>query len=300
MDINQLKYFISAAQTLNFSEAARRNGISQPTISHNIGELEKQLGAKLFERSRREVSITPAGRELLPRAVEIVEIAEKAAFRIKQMEDGRQGHLSIAALTTSSAMVSRCLAEFAKRWPDIMVDINFTSGRSQVLAINEAKYDFHFAVKEMLPKDSNFESIVSHTDHLCVAIPEGHPLANEPLDFSKLQGERFIGVSETDGPALHGEIAALCEARNYRPNVVCKFDRAEAVLLSVGAGLGISIIPEALSRVFYSEHVVFKRIPGKDTLRTYIIAWRKNMQNPSAKLFLDVVQELFGAGTGGA
>jgi DNA-binding transcriptional LysR family regulator len=293
MDISQLKYFVSVAQTLNFSEAARRSGLTQPAISHRIGELEKFLGSQLFIRDKRSVALTQAGHKFLPYAVEMIEIAEKAAFQVRQMEEGKKGHVSIAALTTSSAVLSGCLSAFSSRYPDITVDINFTSGRSQVLAMNEAKYDFHFAVLEMVPAGSTFDFIVSNTDNLCMAFPKNHPMADKPLDFSKLSGERFIAVSESDGPALYGEIAKVCAARGYTPNVTCQYDRAEAVLLSVGAGLGISIIPEALSRVFYSENVSFTRIPGDDTLRTYVIAWRRDIINPAAGLFLAVVKELF-------
>jgi DNA-binding transcriptional LysR family regulator len=293
MDINQLKYFIAVAQTLNFSEAARRSGISQPSISHSISELEKQLGAQLFIRSKRNVMITDAGRELLPGAVDMVDIAEKTAFRIKQMEGGHFGSISISALTTSSSALSKCLAVFAKRWPNIMTDITFTSGRSQVIAMNEQKYDFQFAGQEMVPEGDSYDCIVSHTDHLCVAFPSDHPLAGKPLDFSKLKGERFIGVSETDGPTLYNQIMKVCMNRDYTPNVVCQYDRAEAVLLSVSAGVGISIIPEALSRVFYSENISFTRIPEADAIRTYVVAWHKNMTNPAAKLFLDVVREMY-------
>lgn len=295
MDINQLKYFITVAQTLNFSEAARRNGISQPAISHHIGELEKQLGCRLFERSRRSVTLTEPGQDFLPYAVDIVETAEKAAFHVSQRESGAGGHISIAALTTSSQVLSQCLARFAERYPAVSVDITFNSGRSQVIAMNEAKYDFHFAVETMVPKGATFEYIVSNTDHLCVAFPAGHPLASQPLDFSKLRGERFIAVSETDGPDLHSEIMKVCRARHYTPNVCYKYDRAEAVLLSVSAGMGVSIIPEAISKVFYSENVVFKRIEGTDALRTYVVAWRKERTNPAARLFLETVREVLAA-----
>ncbi len=293
MDISQLKYFITVAQTLSLSEAARRCGISQPAMSYSIVDLEKQLGAELFIRSRKGVTITEAGMEFLPDAIEIVNNAEKAVFRVRQLGKGDNGRLSISALTTSSAVLSRCLAVFSKRCPDVLTDITFTSGRSQVLAMNEQKYDFHFAVQEMVPAGETFQSMISHHDYLCVAMPADHPLANEPLDFSRLKGERYIDVSETDGPALYNEIRRVCAARNYEPNVVCQYDRAEAVLLSVGAGVGISIIPEALSRVFYAENVKFIRIPGSDTIRTYVIAWHTRMTNPSAKRFLEVVQELF-------
>lgn len=296
MDINQLKFFISAAQTLNFSEAARRSGVSQPAISHHISELEKQLGCRLFARSRRSVVMTDQGREFLPYAMDIVETAEKAAFRLGQRESGAAGKISIAALTTSSQVLSRCLTRFSERCPDVTIDITFTSGRSQVIAMNEARYDFHFAVEEMVPKGSAFEYLRSNTDHLCVAFPAGHPLAGEPLDFSRLKGERFVAVSETDGPALYGEIMKVCRARHYTPSVCCKYDRAEAVLLSVGAGMGISIIPEAISKVFYSENVVFKRIEGEDALRTYVVAWHRELLNPAARLFLETVKEIVTGG----
>lgn len=159
--------------------------------------------------------------------------------------------------------------------------------------MNEAKYDFHFAVQEMVPAGESFDCFVSHVDHLCVAFPADHPLANEPLDFSRLGNERFIAVSESDGPALHHEIRRVCEARSFSPNVVCQYDRAEAVLLSVGAGTGIAIVPEALGSVFYAQNVKLVRIPGNDAIRTYVIAWHRNMGNPAAKLFLAVIQKLF-------
>jgi DNA-binding transcriptional LysR family regulator len=151
MDISQLKYFISVVETLNFTEAARRNGLTQPAISHHISELEKYLGSKLFIRNRRSVTLTEAGHKFLPYAVEMIEIADKAAFQVRQMEEGFKGQISIAALTTSSVVLSRCLSAFSSRYPDINIDINFTSGRSQVIAMNKDKFDFHFAVKEIVP-----------------------------------------------------------------------------------------------------------------------------------------------------
>ena len=77
--------------------------------------------------------------------------------------------------------------------------------------------------------------------------------------FSKLEGDGSLPF-RVDGPALYDNCEG-CAARGYKPNITCQYDRAEAVLLSVGAGLGISIIPEAL-RVFYAENVSFTRIPG--------------------------------------
>lgn len=297
MDINQLKYFISVAQTLNFSEAARRNGLTQPSISHHINELEKQLGCKLFIRDKRSVTLTDAGRAFLPSALEIIEISHKAALELAGMEQGKGGRISIAALTTSSVILSQCLTAFSAAYPDIIVDINFTSGRSQALIMGEEKYDVHFAVEEMVPVGETFECIRAHTDRLCLALPKNHPLADaKAADFSLLTDERFIACSQNDGPALYNQIMRVCEARGYQPKITCQYDRAEAVLLSVGAGLGISIIPEALSHVFYSENVAFVPIEGEDVCRNYVIAWRKNIKNPGVSLLIDIAKELFPGG----
>lgn len=293
--MNQLNYFISVAQTLNFTEAAKRNGITQPSISHHINELEKQLGARLFLRDRRSVTLTDAGREFLPYAMEIVETAQDAMCRVKQTEEGSKGHIAIAAVTTASETLSKCLSAFAKRYPDILVDINFTTGRGQAITMNENKHDFYFAMRDMVPTGDTFDYLISNVDKLCLTLPKGHPMAESPLDFSKLKGERFISISEAEGPALYAQIRAVCEEMGYEPQITNRYDTAETVLLAVGAGLGISILPQAITKVFFSDNV--ETIPIQDSEsagRTYVVAWHRQSVNPTAHLFLEVVREVLG------
>ncbi|MCR5387878.1 MAG: LysR family transcriptional regulator [Lachnospiraceae bacterium] len=291
MHIDQLKYFINVAETLNFSEAARRSGLTQPTISHHINDLERQLGCTLFERSRHNVEITAAGEAFLPYAIDMVQTAEKSTDRIRQLNDGMDGHLSIAALTSCSELLSACLKDFSKQEPNVTVDITFNSGRMQALAIHDDKYDFLFTVDEMTPESDSYSKQLAYVDRLCVVFPEGHPLVDKPLDFSLLENERYIGCSDTDAPAMNECVRRVCEARGYSPKLVTRYDRPESVILSVGAGLGISIIPEALKKVFYSENCVFKPIEGDDAIRKYVIVWPNSITNPAARSFLSIVQE---------
>lgn len=293
MDIAQLKYFITVARTLNFSEAARRMGVTQPLISHHVNELEKQLGGKLFVRSRHKVTLTEAGERFLPAATEMVELADKAVFQFRQDQQGGRGHLAVTSLTTSSAVLAAVLARFSAQYPDITVDIDVTPGQKQIMAMSEDKYDFHFAALEMVPVGRTYDYVVTHSDHLCLVFPANHPLAELPLDFELLGGERFISIAPSDGPALYDRMREVCRARGYEPNVVYQYDRVEAVVLAVGAGLGISILPEALSRVFYAENVRFRRIPGEDTARPYVAAWRRDSSNPAAALFVETIREIF-------
>ena len=298
MDMNQLNYFISVAQTLNFTDAAKRNGITQPSISHHINELEKQLGARLFLRDRRSVTLTDAGREFLPYAMEIVETAQDAICRVKQTEDGSKGHISIAAVTTASETLSKCLSAFAQQYPDILVDIYFTTGRGQSITMNENKYDFYFAIKDMMPSGETFDYLISNVDMLCLTLPKGHPMAGKPLDFSKLKNERFISISEAEGPALYAQIKKVCDAMGYEPKITNRYDTAETVLLAVGAGLGISILPQAITKVFFSDNVEAIPILNTDCAgRTYVVAWHRQSVNPTAALFLSVIKKVLGENT---
>ncbi len=294
MDISQLNYFISVVQTLNFTEAARRNSITQPSISHHINELERQLGVKLFLRDRRSVTLTDAGREFLPYAMEIVETAQDAICRVRQTEDGSQGHIAIAAVTTASETLSKCLSIFSKRYPNILVDINFTTGRGQSIIMNENKFDFYFAMRDMVPAGSTFDYLVSNEDRLCLALPKDHPMADKPVDFEALRNNRFVIISEAEGPALYSQIMTVCNAMKYQPRITNRYDTAETVLLAVGAGLGISILPEVITKVFFAGNVVMKPIEAVGSGRTYVAAWHRQSVNPAAHLFLEVIQEVLG------
>ena len=299
MDINQLRYFISVAQTLNFSEAARRNGLTQPSISHHIGELEKQLGTRLFVRDKRSVTLTDTGRAFLPSALEIVELAHSSEMKLKKMETGRSGHLNIAAITSSSAMLYRALRAFNAAYPEVSVNISFNTGRHQTVTINEERFDIHFSMKEMVPGGEAFSILPLESDCLCLALPADHPLCpafrENGIDFSRLKGERFIAFSENDGPMLYKQVLAVCKARGYTPQIFCEQECAEAVALSVGAGCGIALLSGNLKSVCYAENVALFPIEGDDARRDYVMAWRKNALNPVVQLFTKTVIPLFSA-----
>ena len=297
MDINQLRYFISVAQTLNFSEAARRNGLTQPSISHHISELEKHLGTRLFARDKRSVSLTDTGRAFLPSALEIVELAHSSELKLKKMETGKSGHLNIAAMTSSSPLLHRALRAFTASYPDISVNISFTNGRHSTVTINEERYDIHFSMKEMVPSGETFTTMPLESDCLCLALPSDHPLcaefAENGIDFSKLRGERFIAFSETDGPMLYKQTLSVCRARGYNPTVYIQQECAEAVALSVGAGCGIALLSGNLKSVCYAENVTLFPIEGDDARRDFVMAWHKNALNPAVQLFTETVKPLF-------
>lgn len=293
MDIENLKFFISVAQFLNFSEAARQNNVPQPKISRSILELESQLNAKLLFRTNRNVSLTPEGETFLPYAIDIVAMAAKASDMVDQVHSGRTGYLSIATVSTTSRTLASFLSVFSTQYPDIMIDITQNTGKTQAMAMMENRFDFHFAHLSMLPKDGRLDYVVTHRDRLVVVVPKGHRLTKGKMDYDKLFQEKFIMISQPESPQLYGKIMEICAVHQSIPKIIHRYDKAESVLLSVGSGLGVSILPRGLTQAFLPDTVDVIPLDTEGCEIEYVCAWPKQSKNPCSKLFIDVIREYF-------
>jgi len=292
MDFMRMKYFAAVAETLNFRMAARRLEVSQSSVSRQIVLLEQELGVQLFDRTNKSVTLTEEGTALLPYALDILGSVESAQFLMKRLKDGSQGQVAISAVSTCSAVLTDCMGIFFERYPHVVVDVTLNNGKDQVAAMTGSKYDFHFAHVDMLPANDSLDWVVTNKERMVLVVPKGHRLTTMgSLDFKNLADERFIISFEPGRPLLHNQILDICRAHGYEPHIINRYDKVESVLLAVNAGLGISIMPEALPKIFFPNSLDIIPIEDMDTDRQYIAAWPKNMVNPSAKLFLEVVKE---------
>lgn len=291
MNLNQIKSFLSVCQTLNFTKAAKQNGVPQSTISRQINDLEQQLGVKLFYRTKRDVHLTEEGRTFLPYAREILEAATKGTYAVKQLHDGARGRLAIATVATSDTFLANCLRIFGQRYPDVVVDITYISWGDALLDEGKDLYDFHFLYLDMLPDSDEFDSIITHTDPLGLVVPKGHRLCNCKPDASSMQKERFILVSEEDNPILYMQAMNYCRTHRFSPHVVNQFNDIRAVMLSISAGLGISILPLSLCGEVESSALEVIPIDDLNASITCVAAWKRFLLNPAAVLFLGIIHE---------
>lgn len=291
MDISQLKCFISVARTLNFSEAARRNYVSQSTVSRYIIDLEKEFGVQLFIRSHRDVLLTDEGKTLLPYAIEIVDTLAKATSIIKQMHEGGKGRITVACDQTSFSFPTKCIKEFRKRYPDITVDVKSLdcSGNGNVLG---GDYDFCFMPRDMLPESSSVESIVTHSEQLFVIVDLTSKLARrKEISLSDLSDKKLVLLSENITPILYMEIMDLYRTFHIAPNVANTFDDVKSMYMAVAAGMGISIVPSSLLNLSSDKSCASIPLTDADTSISYVMAWNKSVANPVSKHFLELVKE---------
>lgn len=288
MHLNQIKSFLAVSKTLNFTNAARQNGVPQSTISRHINDLEQQLGVRLFYRTKRDVQLTEEGRTFIPYAQEILDAARKGSYAVKQLHDGAKGRLSIATVNTSGTFLRECLKDFGQTYRDVVVDITYVSGGEVLIDENDAPYDFHFLYSDMLPDNDEFDMMEISTDNLAFVLPRG---LSEDVgrDIPSLARQRFILLSEEENPILYMEIMNFCRSHRFSPSIVNQTNDIRSVLLSVSAGLGISILPTVLPGDMLSEG--FETVPIDESFSiSCALAWKKSLLNPAASLFLDVVR----------
>ncbi|MCH5298718.1 MAG: LysR family transcriptional regulator [Ruminococcus sp.] len=290
MDHIQLKCFISVARTLSFSEAARRNYVSQSTVSRYIRDLEKEFGVKLFERTRRDVALTNEGKLLLPYAQEIIDTLNKATSVVSQLNSGSGGRLRFAYDATSVDYPTKCLKCFAEKYPNIAVDMLQMSGTDRFSALGSADYDFYFLLRDMLPDSDDIESVVTHKDSLSLLVPKDYTTDGKGIDGTSLKNQKFVLLSESESPILYMEIMDIFRTFHFSPDSVTEYNDVRSIYMAVGAGMGVSILPTQLVKNYGQPSVKVVDFNGIETDLTYVLAWRKSNSNPAAHLFLSTVK----------
>lgn len=178
MELRQLKYFITSADTLNFTEAARQCFITQSTLSQQIKQLETELGVQLFERIGKRVFLTETGRDFLPYARQTVADADYGVQRIKDMEDLKTGRLCIGTTFGLSALITDAIARFSEQYPEIHLEVMFLKQDELIEAVRERKVDFALTF-EMMEKDELLTEQPVKTYHLCAIVSDQNPLAQQ-------------------------------------------------------------------------------------------------------------------------
>lgn len=292
MDINQLNCFISVAQTLNFSEAARRNFVSQSTVSRYISDLEKEFGVQLFTRSHRDVVLTNEGKTLLPYALEIVTTLTKAKKTIRQLRNGGTGKLTIGCDVTSMEFPSRCVAAFTKEYKGVTVDFRQLDAADSNQAITGGDFDFCFMPRDMVPESSGIESLVTHTDPLVVlASANGVFRGKKSVAPSDLADQRLVLLSESVAPILYMEIMDMLRTFHISPSIEAAYDSMMEVCVAVLSQMGVSVVPQSVASLVAGKKALSLPIADADTGISYVMAWSKSISNPLAKLFIATVKK---------
>ncbi|VUT01257.1 Hca operon transcriptional activator HcaR [Klebsiella pasteurii] len=282
IELRHLRYFIAVAEELHFGHAAARLNISQPPLSQQIQILEQQIGARLFARTNRSVSLTEAGRQFLADSRQILTQVDDAAAGAARLHQGETGELRIGF--TSSApfikAVSDTLSTFRRRYPDVHIQTRETNTREQIVPLNEGALDLGLMRNTQLPETLIWERVLR--EPLLAMVPRDHPLASQPrVSLRELAREPFVFFDPHVGTGLYDDILGLLRRYDLTPTIAQEVGEAMTIIGLVAAGLGVSILPASFRRVQLSE-MCWLPIEEQDAVSEMWLVWSKHHEQGQA------------------
>lgn len=240
MEIHQLRYFLAVAHTGNFSRAAEICHVAQPSLSQQIGKLERELKERLFDRERHGAVLTEAGERLLPRAERILEELQMAQEEIRDLAGEVSGPLRLGVLPTIAPYyLPKILPKFLAAFPAVELSVDEETTQHLVQSLRERELDLALLSP---PLPAALESQAIFSEELWLALPPGHKLASqEAVELDDLREEPFILLHESH--CLGEQALVYCHNNEFRPRVSCRSEQLETVKSLIVAGLGVSLLP---------------------------------------------------------
>jgi DNA-binding transcriptional LysR family regulator len=247
MKFRHLEYFVAAAEELNFTHAAERLHVSQPPFTKQIHELEGELGIELFERRRKGVALTPAGKSFLIDARRILEDCDASIRKAQRISRGEIGELAIGYM---SALTHGFLGKALETWrltaPGIIVDCIEMDFATQERALLEGRIAVGILVPSNRPVLELLKVRLLIEYPVSLALPKSHPHANKPeIPLSLLKDEPFIGLNRMY-PNYGEWLLKVCRRVGFKPRIVKEADGAASALAFVAAGFGVAVVSEPL------------------------------------------------------
>lgn len=247
MNSRQIQYAILLSETLNFSEAADSLGITQPSLSKQILNLESEIGVKLFDRNHSPMTLTPAGEYFIKNAQELLYKEDQLLKSLSRFQTGENGTLTIGVTPFRSLyMMPDIIAKFKEKYPGVRVALHEASSAQLRKEAVEGKYDF--AVVNLPVDESVLEVTPLEADTLVLAVPnsmtDNLPSKSTHVttsQFAKFASIPFIVLSPTQ--ELRQLFDKLCASAQIDPDICAEVVGVSTALSLARAGIGAALLP---------------------------------------------------------
>ncbi|WP_321914409.1 DNA-binding transcriptional regulator HcaR [Paraburkholderia sp. J11-2] len=289
MELRHLRYFIAVADELSFTRAAQRLHTAQPSLSQQIRNLEDEVGTPLFERTRRKVELTDAGKVFLAEARLVVAQADRAVVRARQVGQGRAtvtiGFVPAAEIRVFPVILPR----LRLRFPDVNVELRSLPTAEQEDALLRGDIDVAFMRRPVVSPELRSEVVL--TEPLVVVLPSAHPLAKQKrIAPAQLSGEPFISTHPQFSGQVHSVVEAYCEAQGIERKVAQVATNILLNLNLVGMGLGYALLPAYVSSLT-SSAICTRPLEGEPPTIDLLMVSRKEPHAAELEALFELVRE---------
>lgn len=296
MDVKILRNFLEVAATGSVTKAASNLGISQPTLSKQIKDLEAELGCKLFVRSSYSVRLTEEGMVLRRRAEDIVGMVDTAVEEIRSMDGGSGGDIRVGCAESEGIRhLARCFGELREQNPGMR--LHLYSGNTEDLSARLEGGFLDFAVLAQEADLDRYEAIrFPCTDRWGIVMKDDSPLASKKsVTLDDLEGLPLICSRQ----GVEADLPAWLRERVDHVGVVATFNLAYNGGVMVREGLGYMLVFDGLVSTLPGSGLCFRPISPVVETPLYVVWKRGRTPSPAASMLLDMMREEFGSGDRG-
>lgn len=292
MNLRRLRYFVAVAEELHFGRAAQRLHIAQPPLSQQIRLLEKELGLTLFDRSTRRVSLTEAGRLLLPEARRLLNDADALTRRLDQVRTGEGGVLRLGFVDSASySVMPTFLRAFGSRYPAVTYELRTMSSDEQFAALESGEIDL--ALVRVPATAASIEVAPFLSERLVVAVGLDRELTGQSsTSISRAARFNLVGFDRHVSPSLHDVMVTLFAGHGAIYDPVIEATEYTTVLGLVASGQGIAVVPASVE-TFRPPGLRYLRLNDRDATTTLSVARRRGDPSPLVARALRLVDDVF-------
>lgn len=257
MELRHLKYFLAVAEELNFTKAAEKLCISQPPLSRQIKELENELGAKLFERNNKKVTLTEAGKYFKNKVENQLQGLEAVVLKTKRISENVNGEYRIGYISsTFSNKITQLVQFLTQKYPYLKIKLYEVSTAKQISALEQNKLDLGIIRAPLI--STKVISKLWFKDYYSFVY--NNQLMTNIKDLSDLKNKVFVFFNKDYAPTYYNSLHEICSQYGFIPNVVHESNNINSIIQLVRNGLGVSIVPSSLKNSHIYNELSFVEI----------------------------------------
>ena len=295
MEVHEARAFLAVAEELHFGRAAASLRIAQPPLSRLIKSIEKSLGTELFERSTRQVSLTPAGAALVDPAKALVAASENARAAVAKSVTGETGRVRLGF---AGASINRKVGELARHIrthrPGVHLELHGSQFSHTALEkVLDGALDVAIGRWDFIPAE--LRSSVLGREEVMVVLPSNHRLADAArVDIAELADESWVVLPTGPGAALQNRLTSLATAAGFVPRVAQVAPDSWTLVVLVAAQIGCAVSLDTVRDNVSSEGVVFLPLAEPQRPLEVQMLWRAADPNPALRAVVQMAQALYG------
>lgn len=276
IELRLLRQFLAVAEELHFGRAAVRLHMTQPPLTMAVQALERELGAVLFERTRRSVALTPAGQALLTPVRRLLAGAEDLPRLAQAAAAGRTGQLRLAFVSSIAyGPLPEWLRAFRDSHPDVALQLREATLDVQLAAFDADEIDAGFMLHAPQAEPAGFATWRALAEPLVMALPDQHPAAaRRSLRFEAVASEPLVIFPRQIAPSLYDAVLSAYRAKGATPQIAQEAIQMQTIVNLVSAGMGVAWVPESVTRL-QRPGVVYRTVAGMDLHCETSLAWRE-------------------------